>query len=93
MNEHVIPVITDPMGRHWQQPPHERVLVDETHAIVAKRDFDELLDYSNTIPDGKYVGKMWRREHARGKWLLCWYGPHVDPKSLSINYRELLVLE
>jgi hypothetical protein len=87
----VIPPITDPMGRHWPQPPLSRVLVDDTYAVMSQADFDSTLEYSNTLPDGKYPGKMWRRNCGHGLWKLVWYSKSEDPEFLSINYRELLV--
>lgn len=87
-----IPRITDPMGRHWQQPPHHRVLVDDTHALLERRDFEQLLEYSGSIPDGKYVGKMWCCR-IRETWLLCWYGKCDDPTMLAINRREILIAD
>lgn len=87
----LVPAITDPMGRHWQQPKRENVLVDATHACCTRRDFEALLEYSSTIPDGKYVGKMWKR-HEPPRWLLCWYSPG-EPGFLKINARELIVVD
>jgi hypothetical protein len=91
--------MTDPLSVHWRQPPLEAIAVDDTHALMTERTLNELAEYSATIPTGAYHGKMWRRAvYAEGRppqdivgWLLCWYGPHDDPRKCSINYREVLL--
>lgn len=99
--QHPIPPITDPMGRHWQQPPRERVLVDDTHAVMSAADFKQLLEYSTTYPGGVYPGKMWRGEIAdwntgrpvwTGRWMLRWFGiVPGKPTVCSNNQREILI--
>jgi hypothetical protein len=95
-----IPLMDDPLGRHWNQPAglRDRVLIDDTHAVIAETDFLALPEYSSTIPSGVYPGKAWRRHdgaHARdGKpavWMLCWYGPDVGGRC-AIEHRTALML-
>jgi len=97
----VIPPMTDSLGRYWKQPPRERILVDDTHALMAERDFLALLEYSSTKPGVVYPGKMWRRHDGiydkncprdRCRWLLCWYGEVPgNPKVCSVNFRDVLL--
>lgn len=89
---HEIPPITDPLGRYWEQPSRDAILVDETHAAMAPRTFDQLSNYSATNPSGVYPGKMWRRQ-LMGVWLLCWYGECGNPDLCSINTRVVLLLQ
>lgn len=97
-----IPPMTEPLGRHWQQPDPDAILVDEHHAVMTRESFEQLLEYTGTIPTGAYAGKMWRRHQVdidarRGGvfsslWLLCWYSD--DPEHAGycrINYREILI--
>jgi hypothetical protein len=84
--------MTDQFGQHWKQPPRDRIVLDDEHAICSRADFEQLLDYSGSRPTGAYVGKMWRTLF-RGEWFLHWYGPHADPTKVSINFRRLLVVE
>jgi hypothetical protein len=99
-----IPPITHPMGRNWPQPDRARILIDETHALMTKRTFDELKEYSASFPSGVYPGKMWKRHDgafdpaflaAGGKpeWLLVWFGNHPDTKYVSNNSRKILIVE
>ena len=88
-----IPAMTHPLSRYWDQPARDRVLVDDEHAVIARADFEKLAEYSTTYPDGKYVGKMWRRRSGPDDWLLCWYGEADEPDMLTINFRKLLVCE
>lgn len=32
----MIPKITDPLGKYWEQPSSENILIDDTHAIKKK---------------------------------------------------------
>lgn len=93
--EHPIPPITDPMGRHWDQPDRSRILVDDNHALMDERTFKELGDYSCTIPTGVYDGKMWKRGEPYGKperWYLLWYGPSDKLDQCSVNFREIILV-
>lgn len=88
----------------WRQPAPEFILIDDTHALMARVTFEELPEYSATIPTGVYPGKMWRRhdgelEHAQGRrkeppiWLLCWYSRIPDkPDLCASNYRRVLLV-
>lgn len=91
--------MTDPLGKHWSQPPLSAILVDDTHAVMAEATMNRLSDYSHTVPTGCYPGKMWRsfRHDIKpdGAWYLRWYGP-VQLKDgveyCSVEYREILLL-
>lgn len=97
-----IPPITDPLGLHWQQPALDRILLDETHAVMTARTFESLREYSSSIPTGYYPGKMWRRHDgvfdrtckpSARRWLLCWFGIVPDkPDVCSINAREIILV-
>ena len=89
----MIPPITDPMGRHWDQPPREDILVDDEHAVMTASTFTALLEYSSSIPSGVYDGKMWRR-HDYGDCLdlLMWFGPSDDPGKCKVNSRIILLV-
>ncbi len=103
-----IPVITHPLGRHWDQPSRDAILLDLTHALMTETTFKALREYSATMPTGVYEGKMWRRHdgiyadglgrvteeaRAKAKWLLCWYGPGTTPGTCLVHYREILLVE
>ena len=87
----VVPDMTDPLGRHWRQPPHDAIVLDNTHAVMTRASFDALSDYSTTIPTGVYPGKMWREEYG-GRWFLRWFGIVPDrPNLCSNNQREIIL--
>lgn len=88
-----IPPMTDPLGKHWNQPDQDSILIDDFHAVMDQRSFDTLSNYSSTIPSGVYDGKMWKCLSAKDGWLLGWYGPGKKENTCSINYRMILVLE
>lgn len=35
----MIPPITDPMGRYWDQPSRDEIIVDDTHAVMTVKTF------------------------------------------------------
>jgi len=98
-----LPALDSPYGPGaWKQPPREAITIDSTHALMTRQTFEQLAEYSGSMPSGVYPGKLWRRHDgihdARfdpGRvcpWLLCWYGPAPDPKQCSINFREVLLV-
>lgn len=90
-DKNIIPLITHPMGKHWNQPALENIEVDDTHALMSQRDFDELADYSHSNPSGVYEGKMWKSKYTEG-WLLRWWiiSFHT-PDSCSFQQRVILI--
>lgn len=84
----MIPAITDPNGRYWDQPKREDILIDETHAIMSKDTFAKLCHYEISIPSGVYTGKMWRRRNT-----LVWFADHpTDAKLCSMHCREIIIV-
>jgi hypothetical protein len=99
-----IPRISDPLGSSWEQPDRSEITIDDSHAVMTRTSFNKLREYSGSFPSGVYHGKMWKRHdggfdrafRARGGkpvWKLVWYGRHPDPKFVSNNFRDILVIE
>lgn len=93
-----IPPMTHPYGAHWDQPNREEILVDDKHALMTKRTFLQLSEYSYTNPTGTYEGKMWRARRLETdpdlpEWYLKWFGLSFngDPEMVSINRRIILI--
>lgn len=89
-NNNVIPAMTDPLGKYWEQPSADRILIDDDYAVMDKTTLRQLPEYSSTNPSGVYPGKMWRAE-TRGIWWLRWYGESDNPAMCSNNQREILL--
>jgi hypothetical protein len=99
----VIPLMTDPLGKYWDQPARSEIELDDTHALMTIGTFRKLKCYSGSRPTGCYPGKMWKRHDgacdwnyiaAGGKpvWLLCWYGlSEKGPDWCSNNSRIILL--
>lgn len=83
-----LPVMDDPLSRHWKQPEGLRDRVDLyfNHAVIADFDWYELSRYENTLPSGVYPGKVWRNR----KWL-CWYGRERNGCCRIVTVRALVV--
>lgn len=90
--EQIIPPITDPHGKYWNQPHRRYIEMDDTHALMSEQTFKELCDYSGSLPTGAYEGKMWRSK-IRDRWFLCWYDIDADDnRYLIVKSREILVV-
>jgi hypothetical protein len=97
----LIPPITDPQGRYWEQPDSGQILVDDKVAMMTEAVFLKLPNYSCSNPTGVYPGKMWRRAARYGrqevydKWYLCWYGLHAtDPENYcTTKCREIILVD
>ena len=68
MPKNIIPNMTDPLGKYWEQPDKENILLDDTYALMEKADFDKLCNYEASFPSGVYLGKMWRRNNTLYWW-------------------------
>jgi len=81
-----IPPITDPLGKHWNQPETMPNLdVMGTHALLSKSEFEGLAEYSTTRPSGVYPGKCWKADGGKSGWHLCWFGEVPDKPDLCAN--------
>lgn len=85
-----IPDMVHPLGKHWQQPNPDNILIDDTHALMSERSLGELHEYSMSIPSGVYEGKMWKFK-TRNKWFLKWFGGENSKGLLPIFTREILI--
>ncbi|RXN73072.1 hypothetical protein D0Z62_04400 [Providencia rettgeri] len=89
-----IPPMTNPLGKHWAQPNHENILIDDTHVIMGSKDFNLLTEYSNSIPSGVYAGKMWKAIVQDGRAFLRWFGLVEGRDDLcSNNQREIIIID
>ena len=93
---HVIPPITDPLGRSWAEPSRGDIDVDDRFARMSKATLEKLADYSASMPSGVYPGKMWRcrvsyRDESQG-WLLRWYGVSDEGPQFCSNHQRRIVL-
>lgn len=87
-----IPEITDPRGKHWEQPNRSEILIDELYAAMTLKAFNELNDYSMSTPTGVYPGKMWKTKH-KDKWYLRWFcADDGDPRGLLTPTREIIII-
>ena len=86
-----IPPMNSPLCRGWFQPNVQDILVDDTHALMEEKDFNELKDYSLSHPSGVYEGKMWK-SNLSGTWYLMWYG-FSEGGFCSNNHRKIIKLE
>lgn len=91
MTINTIPVITDPLGVHWKQPARDKIEIDDTHAMMNEISFNQLSEYSSSIPTGVYIGKMWK-SFGGNEWILRWFGPCDDPGFVTNHQRIIMVV-
>lgn len=80
-----------------------RVLIDDTHAVMTRRAFDELPEYSCSVPTGTTIGKRWKRSEFYagfrpggpypGRWFMWEYVPSDREGYVGIKSREILILD
>lgn len=88
-----IPEMTDPLGRHWNQPKDIRSApMDGKHVILTKAQISGLSNYDRSMPSGVYSGKCWLRENGKTTWLV-WYGRETGPGSKEFRVEHRVVLE
>jgi len=86
----MIPDMIHPLSKHWDQPSKEDILIDNTHALISKKSFEQLKNYSMSIPTEVYEGKMWKAG-SKNKWFLRWYGVENREGLLPILTREIII--
>lgn len=74
--------MTHPYGMCWQQPPTYLILIDDTHAVMSRLDFEILMDYTCSRPSALYNGKMWKAQYENEK-----------TNEIDIAYREILIID
>lgn len=52
-------------GCGWEVPRRDSWLVEH----ITRAEWEELLRYDSTVPNGFRVGKRWRRTDADGDWV------------------------
>ena len=67
------------------QPPTEVELMSQA-------EFDELLEYSTSLPTGTTIGKRWKRKMKDG-WFLGEYVPGGEPGHINIKWKRIRIAE
>jgi predicted type IV restriction endonuclease len=83
----VIPPMTHPLSKHWEQPDSRLIIVGNKYVLMEEEIFSKLKDYSKSTPTGVYQGKMWKMLN-NGKWWLCWFGE--EEAGCLMNVRQIL---
>jgi hypothetical protein len=85
--KNVIPAITDPLGRYWDQPNPEEIAIDDKTAVMSKVAYNLLPRYDGPAPTGTYVGKMWK---SQGN--LCWFD-RIEGPNIVIEARKIIIVK
>lgn len=93
IQEHIIPPITEPLGKAWQAPDRSEIEIDHQYARMKRSAFNKLLDYSRSTPTGVYAGKMWKAGDGKHNWWLHWFSESDKPDMCNHNVREIIIHE
>lgn len=75
------------------------ILVDDSHALMSMADFEELPEYSCSLPSLTTIGKRWKRGApyvgVRTHW---WLGEYEecdppDPEKVQILWRTIVIVD
>lgn len=93
LTKNLIPVMTHPLSKAWDQPDTNDILVDDNYALMDQHVFNSLSEYSATIPSGVYAGKMWKRDTGKTiGWWLCWYiDTPANDGTCTIMHRQIII--
>lgn len=71
------------------------MLVDRTHALMSKDEFDDLAEHSLSIPIGPLVvGQQWRRcvtSDGAHVWFLGEVVERLSPTTVNVLWREIIL--
>lgn len=84
--------MTDPLGKHWDQPDREEIAISTYCASMRDATFLNLPEYSASIPTGMYAGKMWRA-NCGDCWELRWYEDNPNPKLITIKSKAIIITD
>jgi len=60
--------------------------------VLTKKQFDELLEYSCSLPTGTTIGKQWKKGVPYNNpktWYLCEYVKHEGESKVGITYKKI----
>lgn len=70
--------------------------------VLTQLHFDNLLEYSCSLPTGKTIGKQWKKNEfayvnftdgiKREKWYLMEYTEHPDPNLVGIKTKRIIAV-
>lgn len=88
----MIPPMTHPLSKHWKQPSSADFQFDDTHVMMSETAFQDLAEYSRTVPTGTYAGKMWKAYTGDGDWVLRWYTDSGKLDYFDVHQRLIIRL-
>lgn len=69
------------------------MLLDDKDAVIVRRDFERLHEYSSTLPSGTTIGKIWRLHARDDSW---WLGEYCESRvagMVDIKWRRIHVVD
>lgn len=87
-----VPPITDRRGNAWKQPNPKEFAFDEhnDYVLMTFKQFEQLREFSETIPTSIYSGKMWRGSDDGQTWFLHWWDESQRTKH---HLREIILVD
>ena len=69
------------------------MLLDATDAVMTRREFDELMEYSTSLPSGTTIGKIWKCHARNDTWWLGEYCETTLVGMVDIKWRRIHVVD
>lgn len=70
------------------------MLTDDKSVILTQKEFDDLPEYTISLPTGTFIGKQWKRdmEWCKRGWVMGEYTNHPDPNLVGIIWRDIFIV-
>lgn len=101
-DDNAIPPMMHPSSKYWEQPALSEIKIDAQRAYMSRATFDELAEYSTSVPSGVYEGKMWKARILLLlpsneltpvlRWHLRWYGYSKSGTGYVSNHQRVIEL-
>lgn len=88
---HTIPNMTHELGKSWEQPNKDDILIVDDIAYIHYEEWDLLCEYNTSTPTGVYEGKMWKTNLPKGQKWLRWY-VNKDEQNCEIISKKVFLL-
>ena len=80
-----IPEMTDPLSKGWQQPDLSKINFVDGFAEMSQNIFEELGEYSMSIPSDVYPGKVWKANKKQTGWWLNWFAGKGEDRCVILG--------
>lgn len=85
----VAETLTDEEVETEKKEETDKLYRSQKSVTLTRKEFDDLLEYSSSIPTGTTIGKKWKRSQSDG-WWMGEYLESKDEKFVDILWRKII---